>query len=380
MAITTIKHVDTISSDIITELRTQVATLKDALQAHFGSTGTDAHANVDATNAGFMSPELLALLNSIKAKLAQLKALISSNTLPIDSEIFWSRDISEAPDGFDVITYDTGRMLRVTSDEANKETLGGSETVAVASFVPYHVHGFWNAVTNENDGELPYSYTQMRNAGRNVTYWTRPGGDRHGSGRGNDGWETPLCITDTTSGVDGANCNDGTGYYNIRNPYNALYLLRKKMDFSTKGTVTASINTFLRNKSGRAWNALDTVTTGTDESAKEHCWTLAGTATSGWWRWVFPEAKTISAINIYNRYGDDEHDNLHSIVSIYDGPLKTTLLGTVTQTTSFGLNTVTFDTPLKLTEIYLEIKENLQTGDRTDHYAGIGEITLTEEA
>lgn len=129
----------------ITELRSNIDTTHNSLTAHVGSGGAN-HSIVTSSEAGFMSPEQLAMITNAAAD--TVDGLHAADImLPIGSIIIWSGAVANIPVGFALCDGNNGtpdlrsKFVYGASPDVAPGTEGGSATeVLTPSKIPAHRH------------------------------------------------------------------------------------------------------------------------------------------------------------------------------------------------------------------------------------------------
>ena len=152
--------------ETIMSLRTDIAALRDDIQAHIGATGLAVHGAVTDSTNGFMTPALLAEYNTLSGLVDTLESVVKGNELPVGSIIWWGLSAGEIPSNYRVCDGTNGtpdlrnRFIMCCSSTGEANQTGGSNTVTFDTTLPAHNHLFWNI-------------TQIQHDSANQTAWAR---------------------------------------------------------------------------------------------------------------------------------------------------------------------------------------------------------------
>lgn len=141
-----------ISVNIISEVRLNTQTILTALDNHYGRRTRAAHNDVTSSESGFMTPQLLNLLNSYNTQLQEIDDILSVDDFPTYGIGIWYGEKADIPSGWAVCdgTNDTPDLrARIPINWSAKYTMnsvGGTEnaTVSATAVLAAHNHTYQN--------------------------------------------------------------------------------------------------------------------------------------------------------------------------------------------------------------------------------------------
>lgn len=141
-----------ISVNIISEVRLNTQTILTALDNHYGRRTRAAHDDVTSSESGFMTPQLLNLLDSYNTQLQEIDDILSVDDFPTYGIGIWYGEKADIPSGWAVCdgTNDTPDLRdRIPINWSAKYTMnsvGGTEnaTVSANAVLAAHNHTYQN--------------------------------------------------------------------------------------------------------------------------------------------------------------------------------------------------------------------------------------------
>ena len=136
----------------ISEPRSNVQLCLTTLDKHIGQRGNAVHGNVSSDAAGFMTPALLALIDSYNARLNDIAAQLNDDEIPTYAIAIWHGEASQVPTGWKTCDGTVGTpdlRSRIPVNWGTNHILsatGGSMSKAInrSSLLRAHTHTFSN--------------------------------------------------------------------------------------------------------------------------------------------------------------------------------------------------------------------------------------------
>lgn len=220
----------------ISEPRNNVQLCLTTLDKHIGTRGATAHGNVSHENPGFMTPALLALIDSYNAQLNDLAAQLADDEIPTYVIAIWHGEANQVPTGWKTCDGTGGTpdlRSRVPVNWGSSHVLsatGGSMAKAIDldSLFRAHTHKFSNCTFLCGGATSPYSrYTKYGTVYGDQWYWD---------------WDNCTKALKETSGSAGSGSSSSFSV-TIRPPYVAKWYIQKQpTDNSESAVPTFMIN------------------------------------------------------------------------------------------------------------------------------------------
>ena len=164
----------------ISEPRSNVQLCLTTLDKHIGQRGNAVHGNVSSDAAGFMTPALLALIDSYNAQLNDIAAQLNDDEIPTYAIAIWHGEASQVPTGWKTCDGTVGTpdlRSRIPVNWGSNHILsatGGSMSKAInlSSLLRAHTHTFSNCTFLCGGATGPYSrYTKYGTVYGDQWHW-----------------------------------------------------------------------------------------------------------------------------------------------------------------------------------------------------------------